>query len=61
MISRTETIQRCVAAYNRHDAPDFSSSWTAGGVLRFMPTGIVHEGRQQIAPGAAERFRAFPD
>lgn len=61
MISRTRTIQRCVAAYNRHDAPDFSSAWTEGGVLRFMPTGIVHEGRRQIGTGAAERFRAFPD
>lgn len=61
MNGRTETIRRCVAAYNRHDPGAFASAWTQGGILRFMPTGIVHEGREQIEAGAADRFRAFPD
>lgn len=61
MSGQAEVIRRCLAAYNRHDAPEFASAWTEGGALRFMATGIVHEGRGQIQAGAAERFRAFPD
>jgi steroid delta-isomerase-like uncharacterized protein len=57
----TESIHRCIAAYNRHDAADFAASWTEGGVLRVMASGPVYEGRDQIEAGALERFRAFPD
>lgn len=61
MNSPTETIQQCLAAYNRHDAAAFASAWTEAGTLRFMATGTIHEGRAQIQAGAAERFSAFPD
>lgn len=61
MNSAAETIQRCVVAYNRHNAADFASAWTEGGILRQMATGQIDEGREQIRAGAEERFRAFPD
>lgn len=61
MSTQAEVIRRCLAAYNRHDAADFASAWTEGGTLRFVATGNVHEGRDQIRTGASERFRAFPD
>jgi steroid delta-isomerase-like uncharacterized protein len=61
MNSPTETIQRCLAAYNRHDAAEFASAWIETGTLRHVATGRMGEGRDQIQAGAEERFHAFPD
>jgi steroid delta-isomerase-like uncharacterized protein len=60
-MNRTETIQLCLAAYNRHDAPAFASAWTEDGILRQMASGSVDQGREQIRTGAEGRFSAFPD
>jgi steroid delta-isomerase-like uncharacterized protein len=48
-----------LAAYNRHDAAEFASYFTEDGVLRVVATGEVNEGREQIAAGADERWRAL--
>ena len=61
MNDQVERIRRCLAAYNRHDPEGFASAWTADGRLRYMATGRVDEGREQIRAGAEERFAAFPD
>jgi hypothetical protein len=59
MSDRKETVERLLAAYNRHDAAAFASFFAPGGVLRVVATGEVNEGREQIAAGAAERWRAL--
>ena len=55
-----QTIERCLSAYNTHDAVSFAAAWTEAGVLR-VANGDVFQGREQIQAGAEDRFRAFPD
>ncbi|MGH3677788.1 MAG: ester cyclase [Mycobacterium sp.] len=59
MTDRRHTIERLLDDYNRHDAVRFASYFAEGGVLRIVATGEVNEGREQIAAGAAERWRAI--
>ena len=59
MSDRKETIERCVADYNRHDGAAFASYFSENGVLRVVATGEVNEGREQIQTGAEERWRWF--
>lgn len=60
MADPKQTIERCLTAYNTHDAVSFAAAWTEDGVLR-VANGDVFQGRQQIQAGAEDRFRAFPD
>jgi steroid delta-isomerase-like uncharacterized protein len=53
----TETIKRCVVAYNRHDAAEFASYFAEDGELRVVATGEINAGREQIRSGADERWR----
>ena len=49
------------AAWNNHDAPGFAAQFSEDAVLRFMPTGEVAHGREQIQAFAEAQLRAFPD
>jgi steroid delta-isomerase-like uncharacterized protein len=48
-------------AWNNHDAPEFAAQFSEDAVLRFMPTGGVAHGREQIQAFAETELRAFPD
>ena len=61
MSGRKETIDRGLAAYNRHDAPGFASGFAEDGVLRTVATGEVAKGREQIEALMEGVWRAFPD
>jgi steroid delta-isomerase-like uncharacterized protein len=61
MSDRKETIERALAAYNRHDAAGFAECFTEDGVFRPVPTGEIAEGREQIQAMMEEVWRAFPD
>ena len=61
MSGRTETIERLLAAYNRHDGAGFASYFAEDGVLRFIATREIAEGREQIQATMEEVWRAFPD
>ncbi len=59
MSDHKETIERALAAYNRHDAAGFASHFAEDGVLRVVATGEVNEGRRQIEAGAEERWQGL--
>jgi steroid delta-isomerase-like uncharacterized protein len=59
MSDRKEAVEQMLAAYNRHDAAGFASYFAEDGVLRVVATGEVNEGRDEIAAGADERWRAL--
>jgi steroid delta-isomerase-like uncharacterized protein len=59
MSDPTETIERCLAAYNRHDAAAFASFFAEDGVLQVVALGEVNEGRQQIETAAAARWEVL--
>ena len=59
MSDRKETIERALAAYNRHDAATFASYFTEAGVLSVVATGEVYEGREQIQAGLEEVWRTL--
>ena len=54
-----DTVERALAAYNRHDGAAFASYFGENGVLRVVATGEVNEGREQIQAGMEERWRAL--
>jgi hypothetical protein len=58
MTDRIQTIEQLMDAYNRHDAAEFASYFAPDGVLR-TALGVVNEGREGIASGAEERWRAL--
>jgi len=60
MSDRKETIERCLAAYNRHDGAGFASCFAEDGVFRHA-TGEIAEGREQIQAMMEGVWRAFPD
>jgi steroid delta-isomerase-like uncharacterized protein len=59
MSDRKEIVERFLGAYNRHDAAGFASYFAEDGVLHVVATGEINDGREQIAAGAAERWRAL--
>jgi steroid delta-isomerase-like uncharacterized protein len=59
MSDRKETVERLLAAYNRHDAAGFASYFAEDGVFHVVALGEVNEGREQIAARVAERWRAL--
>jgi steroid delta-isomerase-like uncharacterized protein len=61
MSDRKGTIERALAAYNRHDGTGFAECFTENGVLRPVATGEMAEGREQIKAMMEEVWRAFPD
>jgi steroid delta-isomerase-like uncharacterized protein len=60
MSDRKETIERCLAVYNRHDGAGFASCFAEDGVLRHA-NGEIAEGRDQIQATMEEVWRAYPD
>jgi hypothetical protein len=54
-----DTVERMLAAYNRHDGAACASYFGENGVLRVVASGEVNEGREQIQAGAEERWRAL--
>jgi len=57
-----ETIERCLAVYNRHDAAGFASFFAEDGVLRHTNNDDeTAEGREQIQRMMEGAWRAFPD
>jgi steroid delta-isomerase-like uncharacterized protein len=61
MSDRTETVERCLAAYNRHDGAGFAGCFTEDGVFRPVATGEIAEGREQIQAVMGDVWQAFPD
>lgn len=61
MSDHTETVERLLADYNRHDGPAFASHFAEDGVFRHIVGGEVHTGRDQIAAAMEEVWRAVPD
>jgi steroid delta-isomerase-like uncharacterized protein len=59
MSERKEAVEQALAVYNRHDAAGFASYFAEDGEMRVVATGEVHEGREQIAAGMEERWRAL--
>jgi steroid delta-isomerase-like uncharacterized protein len=55
---RTDNIR---AAWNNHDASDFASQFSPDAVLRYIATGEVVHGREQIQGFVAVLLEAFPD
>jgi steroid delta-isomerase-like uncharacterized protein len=61
MGDRTETVERFLGAYNRHDGAGFASFFAEDGAMRHVATGEVNEGRDKIQAMMEEVWRAFPD
>ncbi len=59
MSDRTETIERALAAYNRHDGAGFASYFAEDGVMRVVALGEAAEGREQIEAALAAYWRAL--
>ena len=59
MNDHKHTVEQLLEAYNRHDAARFASYFAEDAVLQVVPTGEVNEGREGIAAGADERWRAL--
>jgi hypothetical protein len=59
MSDLTGIVERCLVAYNRHDAAGFASFFAEDGVLQVIATGEVNDGREQIRVGADERWRVL--
>lgn len=59
MSTSKETLDRALAAYNRHDAAGFASCFTDDGVLNVIALGEIDQGREQIQARSEERWRAL--
>ena len=52
-------IERCLAAYNRHDAAAFASYFAPDGMLHIVATGESSEGRDAIQTDMEQRWQAL--
>jgi len=59
MSDRKETVERALAAYNRHDGAGFASCFAEDGVMRVLAIGEVSEGRERIQAAREEVWRDF--
>src|SRR5690606_9152539 len=55
----SKMIERCLAAYNRHDAAAFAEYFAEDGVLHIVALGESSEGREAIQAVCEQRWQAL--